>query len=226
MARIENRIGPYLCQLCRSLYEDAFQLAQHRCSRIVHIEYKCSECEKVFNCPANLASHRRWHKPRIANQNSKKSIPLSESSSSVAKDSNEIQDRLTNVTGNHIDDNKYSCGECGKSFRKSSYLRKHLLSHEIKTIQPVFAQQYDQMYERNALPGIYNNSYHHMQISDFDKKRLSALSEYYLHQHRTFPYRDFQMEPHYKRYLLNNNSKYQRTIIEVVFPFNAGVLMI
>ncbi|XP_025414703.1 uncharacterized protein LOC112686567 [Sipha flava] len=58
---IPNALGPYRCRLCSVQYVDAFALARHRCRCIVHVRYRCPECDKVFQCPANLASHRRWH---------------------------------------------------------------------------------------------------------------------------------------------------------------------
>lgn len=107
LAKIENHLGDYVCRLCRELYEDAFGLAQHRCSRIVHVEYRCPECDKVFNCPANLASHRRWHKPR----------PTKDTKSEEA---------------NQEGGEQYPCNECGKRFRRLAYLRKHQAVHQVE----------------------------------------------------------------------------------------------
>lgn len=125
LEKIENKIGDYICQLCKELYEDAFQLAQHRCSRIVHIEYRCPECEKVFNCPANLASHRRWHKPRPSN--GKPATPAKILPAQTVQDSNCIP--ATEVSHSPTNDGQFSCDQCSKKFRRQAYLRKHLKSH-------------------------------------------------------------------------------------------------
>ncbi|CAH2210373.1 jg22349, partial [Pararge aegeria aegeria] len=59
----------------------------------------------VFNCPANLASHRRWHKPRVPGATKRREAPTPE-------------------TG------RFPCHKCGKMFRRQAYLRKHLVAHE------------------------------------------------------------------------------------------------
>ncbi|KAH8407236.1 hypothetical protein KR222_010909 [Zaprionus bogoriensis] len=126
LASIDNKIGDYMCQLCRTVYDDAFMLAQHRCPRIVHIEYKCSECEKVFNCPANLASHRRWHKPKSEMQAGKKRAGTVEAAVGGGVDM-----ESSKTAGEDSSDGVYPCPQCGKTFRRFAYLKKHQVSHQM-----------------------------------------------------------------------------------------------
>jgi len=80
---------------------------------IVHVEYRCPECDKVFNCPANLASHRRWHKPKVSSTTTKSSGGAGKAESG---------------------EDESSCSLCGKTFRKAGSLRKHLQSHCAATV--------------------------------------------------------------------------------------------
>ena len=141
--KIENKIGDYICQLCKEFYDDAFQLASHRCSRIVHIEYRCPECDKVFNCPANLASHRRWHKPRPNGNNAKSTTAHTSSSKTITSEGMvpgmTVLDRRTpspnNTSGHDGQEPEFVCGECGKKFKRQAYLRKHQANHVNSALQ-------------------------------------------------------------------------------------------
>lgn len=119
LAAIKNVIGDYVCRLCKIKFEDAFGLARHRCACIVLLEYRCPECGKQFNCPANLASHRRWHKPRKEAAGSKK-----ENRNTI----NQVQA----VPEKKLPEESFDCGECGKKFKRAAYLRKHQLTHQKK----------------------------------------------------------------------------------------------
>ncbi|MED6281415.1 hypothetical protein CHARACLAT_021326 [Characodon lateralis] len=115
-------LGGFVCQLCREAYQNPFSLAQHKCSRIVRVEYRCPECDKVFSCPANLASHRRWHKPKP------QSGAHSESAAS-GKDCSDRDSSSPEPSESGSEDGLYDCPQCGKRFKRQAYLRKHLASH-------------------------------------------------------------------------------------------------
>lgn len=123
LAAIPNVIGGYNCKLCRLEFEDAFGLAQHRCSCIVLLEYRCPECGKRFNCPANLASHRRWHKPR--DQVGKKGGVAAAAAATRAEPSSDS----TDSDSGGAQAGKFRCVQCDKTFKRPAYLKKHQLTH-------------------------------------------------------------------------------------------------
>lgn len=119
-------LGGFVCQLCREAYADPLALAQHRCSRIVRIEYRCPECDKVFSCPANLASHRRWHKPKQQPDSDK---PAAAAPAPVPEEAKDSSDRDTPSPGpseSGSEEGSLECHRCGKRFKRQAYLRRHL----------------------------------------------------------------------------------------------------
>ncbi|KAL6042392.1 hypothetical protein STEG23_017286 [Scotinomys teguina] len=126
-------LGEFICQLCKEEYADPFALAQHKCSRIVRVEYRCPECAKVFSCPANLASHRRWHKPRPAPAATRAPEPEAATRAEAREAAGGGSDRDTpspgGVSESGSEDGLYECHHCAKKFRRQAYLRKHLLAH-------------------------------------------------------------------------------------------------
>ncbi|XP_039485006.1 insulinoma-associated protein 1a [Drosophila santomea] len=128
LAAIKNVIGDYVCRLCKIKFEDAFGLARHRCACIVLLEYRCPECGKQFNCPANLASHRRWHKPR------------KEASKKENRNTTNQPEKQQQAEKKSEEELAFDCQECGKKFKRAAYLRKHQLTHQKKE-KPVVEKQ-------------------------------------------------------------------------------------
>ncbi|XP_058235654.1 insulinoma-associated protein 1a [Hemibagrus wyckioides] len=135
---LDKPLGEFVCRLCGEAYADPFALAQHRCSRIVRVEYRCPECDKAFSCPANLASHRRWHKPKqlTATGNDgtdKKPRTPDDTNKDVQGELERERDTPSpgaSESGSGSDsDGMYECQRCARKFKRQAYLKKHVLTH-------------------------------------------------------------------------------------------------
>ncbi|KAG6927571.1 insulinoma associated 1 L homeolog [Chelydra serpentina] len=102
--------GAIVCQLCCQAYGDPSSLARHGCSGLARVEYRCLQCPKVFGCPANLASHQRWHKPH---------------GQGAAKE-NQSPEPGTGPDSHRAD---LGCAHCARRFRCRSDLHRHLQLH-------------------------------------------------------------------------------------------------
>ncbi|XP_078388862.1 insulinoma-associated protein 1b-like [Cetorhinus maximus] len=137
----DQPLGEFICQLCKEEYVDALSLAQHQCSRIIRVEYRCSVCDKVFSCPANLASHCRWHKPR--NQGALQGPEAGRDNGGgkgrgkaegQPRDSRNPSPQPCEYPGPEED--LFDCPLCGKKFRRQAYLRKHMATHRPPVLLP------------------------------------------------------------------------------------------
>lgn len=60
--------------------------------------FSCPECDKTFNCPANLASHRRWHKPQSSTVSAESSFPRKSLPTKPIRCSSRSDSRSTNTS--------------------------------------------------------------------------------------------------------------------------------
>ncbi|XP_065360704.1 serendipity locus protein H-1 [Calliphora vicina] len=176
LAAIKNVIGDYVCKLCRIKFDDAFGLAQHRCACIVLLEYRCPECGKQFNCPANLASHRRWHKPR---KDGSVTAIGSANSQNNKKENKEQKSNRKSEDAETI----YNCSECGKKFKRQAYLKKHQLNHQQKPTTAAVQQEKPEIGTEDTTSSATSSPIHQQQITTEQNEVYTANTQHVYDDH-------------------------------------------
>jgi hypothetical protein len=75
---------------------------------------------QVFNCPANLASHKRWHKPRAMKKPITDNSPIKIVKNKAVEESEELANGESTEGG-------FPCLDCGKTFRRCESSKMEIL---------------------------------------------------------------------------------------------------
>lgn len=122
---LHDRPTPYECDDCGQTFRKKRQLATHRSLHTGKLPYPCTEdgCERVFATPSKLRKHLLWH-----SWGDDRYVCL-EGNCAGKESFDKFSQLQKHMKAVHPPSPK-ECEECGRRFRTSSGLRKHVQTHE------------------------------------------------------------------------------------------------
>ena len=117
-----NQKKPYICNECDKTFCGNSLLEMHK--RSVHVEptWKCEICASLYKTKGDLGKHtKRQHDPN-------------EQRTECTKCFSNVVDIVTHTERAHVPGIPFACEICKKSYKVRRYLRRHMLTHKIKTL--------------------------------------------------------------------------------------------
>ncbi|XP_022046584.1 zinc finger protein 646 [Acanthochromis polyacanthus] len=152
-----GRATGFPCKQCGMVCHDMHELLEHMDAHLQEEEerkYKCDECGRGYRHAGSLANHKKTHEVGSFQCN----ICGKENSNALA---------LKSHLRSHTSQKKYSCAECGKSFRLATQLATHEKVH-------MFRREKKQSYTKADME--YSAQEHELEIENDHLQHLSEQS--------------------------------------------------
>lgn len=134
----------YVCSICNTEFKYQSHIERHLRKHLKQKEYKCVTCHKGFIGPDGLQRHMKKHKREKGNNSNNSETDHEKASSELLTVIENMLDNDTHQTVNTdlcnkdftlICEKRFKCPYCDdKSYKFISRLKKHILTHDDKTI--------------------------------------------------------------------------------------------